>query len=63
MLLLLVGDADGVVVVARADVADVLAKAKEMGIAGARVASSTLDKITAEYLIKDIIGDQQPSED
>src|ERR1043165_614730 len=29
---------------------DVLAKAKELGIAGARVPSSSLDKITAEYL-------------
>jgi translation initiation factor IF-2 len=29
---------------------EVLAKAKELGIAGARVASSSLDKITAEYL-------------
>lgn len=29
---------------------DVLAKAKELGIAEARVASSSLDKITAEYL-------------
>ena len=29
---------------------EVLAKAKELGIAGARVASSSLDKITAGYL-------------
>ena len=29
---------------------EVLAKAKELGIAGARVASSSLDKITAEFL-------------
>src|SRR6185503_6185276 len=29
---------------------EVLAKAKELGIASARVASSSLDKITAEYL-------------
>src|SRR5512137_1698649 len=29
---------------------EVLAKAKELGIVAARVASSTLDKITAEYL-------------
>src|SRR5438309_7636803 len=29
---------------------DVLSKAKELGIAAARVASSSLDKITAEYL-------------
>ncbi|MBE0543149.1 MAG: translation initiation factor IF-2 N-terminal domain-containing protein, partial [Verrucomicrobia bacterium] len=28
----------------------VLAKAKDLGIAAARVASSSLDKITAEYL-------------
>src|SRR5262245_48791087 len=29
---------------------EVLSKAKELGIAAARVASSSLDKITAEYL-------------
>src|SRR6476660_2802097 len=29
---------------------EVLTKAKELGIAAARVASSSLDKITAEYL-------------
>src|SRR6266571_3447951 len=29
---------------------EVLVKAKELGIAAARVASSSLDKITAEYL-------------
>ncbi|MBI2929245.1 MAG: translation initiation factor IF-2 N-terminal domain-containing protein, partial [Verrucomicrobia bacterium] len=29
---------------------EVLLKAKELGIAGARVPSSSLDKITAEYL-------------
>src|SRR3989442_15537874 len=29
---------------------EVIAKAKELGIAGARVPSSSLDKITAEYL-------------
>ena len=29
---------------------DVLAKAKELGMTNAKVASSTLDKITAEYL-------------
>jgi translation initiation factor IF-2 len=34
---------------------EVLAKAKELGIAGARVASSTLDKITAEYLEQQIV--------
>jgi translation initiation factor IF-2 len=33
----------------------VLAKAKELGIAAARVASSTLDKITAEFLELEII--------
>ena len=33
---------------------DVLAKAKELGIAAARVASSSLDKITAEYLEEQI---------
>jgi translation initiation factor IF-2 len=32
----------------------VLAKAKELGIAAARVASSSLDKITAEYLVEQI---------
>ncbi|HNQ91266.1 MAG TPA: translation initiation factor IF-2 N-terminal domain-containing protein, partial [Verrucomicrobiota bacterium] len=30
----------------------VLARAKELGITGARVPSSTLDKITAEYLLE-----------
>ncbi len=34
---------------------EVLAKAKELGIAGARVASSSLDKITAEYLEQQLI--------
>src|SRR5438874_6550321 len=33
----------------------VLAKAKELGIAAARVASSSLDKITAEYLEQQLI--------
>src|SRR5262249_13683810 len=33
---------------------EVLAKAKELGIAAARVASSSLDKITAEYLEEQI---------
>ena len=33
---------------------EVLAKAKELGIAAARVASSSLDKITAEYLEQEI---------
>ena len=35
---------------------DVLAKAKELGISNAKVASSTLDKITAEYLEEQIAG-------
>jgi len=35
----------------------VLAKAKELGIAAARVASSSLDKITAEYLEQQLIQD------
>jgi len=35
---------------------EVLAKAKELGIANAKVASSTLDKITAEYLEEQIAG-------
>ena len=34
---------------------EVLAKAKELGIAAARVASSSLDKITAEYLEEQLI--------
>ena len=38
---------------------DVLAKAKELGITNAKVASSTLDKITAEYLEEQIIGTQE----
>src|SRR5437588_8849751 len=33
----------------------VLAKAKELGIAAAKVASSSLDKITAEYLEQQLI--------
>src|SRR5512137_2668890 len=33
----------------------VLAKAKELGLTAARVASSSLDKITAEYLEQEII--------
>src|SRR4051812_14594214 len=33
----------------------VLSKAKELGIAAARVASSSLDKITAEYLEQQLI--------
>ena len=35
---------------------EVLAKAKELGITNAKVASSTLDKITAEYLEEEIAG-------
>ena len=34
---------------------EVLAKARELGITAAKVASSTLDKITAEYLEKEIL--------
>src|SRR5947199_1066640 len=34
---------------------EVLSKAKELGIAAARVASSSLDKITAEYLTQQLI--------
>ena len=37
------------------DSADVLGKAKELGIAHAKVASSTLDKITGEFLEQEII--------
>src|ERR1051326_4331866 len=36
---------------------EVLAKAKELGIAAARVASSSLDKITAEYLEQQLVQD------
>ena len=39
---------------------DVLAKAKELGISNAKVASSTLDKITAEYLEEQIAGTPEP---
>src|SRR5476651_431341 len=35
---------------------DVLAKAKELGIAAAKVPSSSLDKITAEYLENELSG-------
>src|SRR6266480_1277698 len=35
---------------------EVLAKAKELGIAGAKVPSSSLDKITAEYLEEQLGG-------
>ncbi|MBN2505639.1 MAG: translation initiation factor IF-2 [Verrucomicrobia bacterium] len=38
---------------------DVLAKAKALGIAAARVASSTLDKITAEYLTETILAERK----
>ena len=34
---------------------EVLTKAKELGITAARVASSTLDKITAEYLEEQLV--------
>src|SRR5204863_4183906 len=34
---------------------EVLSKAKELGISAARVASSSLDKITAEYLEQQLI--------
>src|SRR5271168_2098045 len=36
---------------------EVLSKAKELGLAAARVASSSLDKITAEYLEQQLILD------
>src|SRR5438045_2487275 len=36
---------------------EVISKAKALGIAGARVASSSLDKITAEYLEQQLIQD------
>ena len=39
---------------------EVLAKAKDLGIANAKVASSTLDKITAEYLEEQIAGKPEP---
>ena len=39
---------------------EVLAKAKELGIANAKVASSTLDKITAEDLEEQIAGKPEP---
>src|SRR5262245_55109101 len=40
----------------------VLAKAKELGIAAAKVPSSSLDKITAEYLLEQIVGEKPPPE-
>src|ERR1044072_1871166 len=39
---------------------EVLAKAKELGITGAKVPSSSLDKITAEYL-EDQLGGANPA--
>ena len=36
---------------------EVLSKAKELGLVAARVASSSLDKITAEYLEQQLILD------
>ncbi len=42
---------------------DVLAKAKELGINEARVASSSLDKITAEYLEEQMGGSAPPPSD
>jgi translation initiation factor IF-2 len=39
---------------------EVLAKAKELGIPGARVPSSSLDKITAEYLYEQMAGSMPP---
>src|SRR5581483_552423 len=35
---------------------EVLAKAKELGITAARVPSSSLDKITAEFLVHELTG-------
>ena len=40
---------------------EVLSKAKELGIAAARVPSSSLDKITAEYL-EEKLGGVRPAE-
>ena len=39
---------------------EVLAKAKELGIPGAKVPSSSLDKITAEYLYEQLAGSLPP---
>ena len=39
---------------------EVLSKAKDLGIANARVPSSSLDKITAEFLVEQISGNNQP---
>ena len=41
---------------------DVLAKAKELKITNARVASSSIDKITAEYLQDTIAKELKPAE-
>ena len=41
---------------------DVLAKAKELKITNARVASSSIDKITAEYLQDTIAKELRPAE-
>jgi translation initiation factor IF-2 len=41
---------------------DVLAKAKELNISNAKVASSSLDKITAEYLQEQLSKDLKPEE-
>ena len=41
---------------------DVLAKAKELKITNARVASSSIDKITAEYLQDTIAQELKPAE-
>ena len=35
---------------------EVIARAKELGISNAKVPSSSIDKITAEYLIKEMGG-------
>lgn len=40
---------------------DVLAKAKELGITAARVPSSSLDKITAEFLEHELTGGRPPA--
>ena len=41
---------------------DVLAKAKDLKITNAKVASSSLDKITAEYLEEQLAKDLKPAE-
>ncbi|HTI98312.1 MAG TPA: translation initiation factor IF-2 [Dongiaceae bacterium] len=41
---------------------EVLAKAKALGISAAKVASSSLDKITAEYLEEQLVADRKPAE-